>query len=641
MISKTTKVVNNKFQVNFNFKPSNITHTRQNSRGTYKATHAGNGTTSRQGIWEGIEIVEVWTKIGDNAWRSHGTSSSVTVETSSNNIIVQGKAKYRLKTMGYHWNDLTGQYPFFWYGNVSSNPNKYRLGYFTDSKPSRPSNEHYYCVVPPDWTYVSCAWSDWAYKHANATKNWAIDKGRYEQRNGNYESASITNGWISESNLKQMWRKSMMFNFEKQYTTSVTSSGISTSPNTPSLTVPWAKGDKGKVTVKYTDNAGVAGKILLKAYCNNKTAEVLNYSNSWTFKNGESRTIDVDFFNAFGETNRGNDVYYEAWSKNNLGYECKTSTGRVGVQRYNGRPSIPTGLAIESDDNIIYNKIKFVWNVSKDPDNDTVVYDVWLKITSKEGQVLKDDYIAKGINSLSLNYDISNYPDEAMLSVKVRSNDSLITSDWCVPVEGAKGSVPKGSIVLLSPSVSETNLYNKRPRFIFDGYDESSEFIVVINNKEYSSIKNQSLFVKNKNKIMFKPNFDLEEKIKCYGYMKNEYGKSKSSMIYDFTIKKPLEDILEDNIITAKVVSDVQSLMVDFGKAFNKKMDYIPANKDMYITAETYNTCYKFLNTVANNINNLMPNSAFNYDLSCGPVEVGQLNDDLLWDKLVEELNYI
>lgn len=67
MISNTTKVVNNKFQVTFNFAPKDIVHSRTNSKGTYTATHKGGGTTKRKGIWEGIEIIDVQTKIGSNA----------------------------------------------------------------------------------------------------------------------------------------------------------------------------------------------------------------------------------------------------------------------------------------------------------------------------------------------------------------------------------------------------------------------------------------------------------------------------------------------------------------------------------------------------------------------------------------------
>lgn len=641
MISKTTNVVNNEFQVTFDFTPDNIYHSRSNKKGTYWSTHVANGTTSRHGIWEGIEIVETWTKVGDNAWRSHGASSQVTVSTKDNNVTIKAEAKYRLRTMGYHWNDFSGNYPFFWFGNVKQNPNRYSKGYFTDAGPYSPGNEHYYCVVPPDWSYKWCEWSDWAYKHANATSNWAIANGRYEQRNSNYEAAQESNGWIAESGNKQMWRKSMMFFFEKNYYDSVTSSGISTHPNTPNLEVHWAKGDQGQITVKYTDNAGIPGKIWLNTYCGNKTAEVLNYNTSWTFYNGESRTIDVNFNNAFGEGYRGNDVYYEAWSKNNLGYESKNSTGWVGIQRYNGRPTIPNGLRIESDNGIFYNNIRFAWNGAWDPDGDWIVYDIWVKVTSKEGQVLKDDFVARGLNGLSMEYNISNFPEESKIQVWVRSSDNSIVSDWSAPVECKRGAVPKGSIRLLSPSVSGTNLYNKRPRFVFDGYDNVSEFIIVINGQEYSSHFSSNLFHHYNNKMVFKPDFDLPSNFNCYAFMRNQYGNSTASMVYWFAIKNPYEDVVEGEIITAKKIKDIQLLIADFGKAFNREFAYEIVDKGVVITAQIYNTCHNFINSVLWDINNLTPGSPFEYALHCWPVQPGQLNDDDLWNKLVEELNNI
>lgn len=641
MISKTTNVVNNEFQVTFDFTPDNVYHSRTNSKGTYWSTHVANGTTSRHGIWEGIEIVETWTKVGDNAWRSHGTSSRVTVSTKDNNVTIKAEAKYRLRTMGHHWNDFSGTYPFFYFGNIGGNPNKYPKGYFTDSNPVSPGKEHQYCVVPPDWSYKWCEWSDWAYKHGNATKNWAIANGRYEQRNANYEAASANNGWISDSGNKQMWRKSMMFFFEKNYYDSVTSSGISTHPNVPGLHVDWAKGDQGQVTVTYTDNAGIPGTVWLNAYCGNKSAWIRTYDNSGVFYNGESRTFYVDFNHYFGEECRGNDVYYEAWSRNNLNYECKGSTGWVGVQRYNGRPTKPSNLNISGVNGIIYNKISINWHWGWDPDGDWIVYDLWARIITKEGQVLKDDYIARGFDGLTMEYDISNYPEECNIEIWVRSSDNSIVSDWCDPVSCKKGAVPKGKIVFLSPCVSGTNLYSKRPRFVFDGYDGVSEFIFVINDQIFSSHTHWYLFHHHNSRMVFKPNFDLSGNLGCCAYMRNQYGNSQQSMSYFFTVRNPYENIVEGNIITAKDVKDVQLLIADFGRAFNKEFWYENVDRDVIITARIYNTCYNFLNSVAWDINNLTPGSPYEYALHCSPVEAGQINDDDLWNKLVEELNNI
>lgn len=641
MITRTTSIVNNKFQVTFDFQPDNIVHSRTNSKGTYKATHYANGTTKRQGIWEGIEIVDVQTKIGGNAWRSHGTSRFVTVETSDNNVEIQAWAKYRLKTMGWHWNDFTGTYPFFWFGNVSNVVTKYRKGYFTDSYPSPPGNEHSVCAVPADWKYVNCQWADWAYKHGQNTNNWAFDKGRYEQRNGNYESARENNGWISESNLKQMYRKSMMFNFEKIYTNSVVSSGIAVNPQTPELTVHYAKGDSGKVTLKHIDKAGVNGKLWLRAYCGDKQVDIDTYDSSGTFASGSSWTYNVDFNHYFGESYRARDVYYEGWTKNLLGYESP-STGRKGVHRYNGRPYVPTGLRIESPDGIIYNKITFKWDPASDPDEDSVVYDLWVRLTTKDGQVLKDDYIVRGLNSLQMDYDITHVPEESTIAIWVRSSDNLITSEWSPVVEGKKGAVPKGTLVMIVPCLSG-NLYNTRPRFAFSGYDGESEFILSCNDIEYSTIKNPDLFTKSNDKVIFKPNFNLpiDKQFKCFAYMKNKYGNSRNTPIYKFIIKTPTENITEDDIIKALNVKNVQTLINDFGIAYNKKFEYTEAIKNNIVTAKIFNECVDFLSSINTFINDIIPNNIFDYEFKSKKVSSGDINDDMLWDNLIEEMKNI
>lgn len=644
MISNTTRMVDNKFYVDFNVQPQNITHKRQYSgQKAYTATHVGGGTTKRQGIKEGIEIKSIKTKVGEHAWRDRDISNTVTCWTAYNDNPIQISVTYTLKCMGWQWKDYTGTYPFFWYGNIGQVPHKYRHGSFKDSKPVAPGSEHTICAVPSDWKLVSTDWSDWAYKHGSSTKNYAIADGRFEQRNFNNDTSSETTatGWFSETGYSQFTRKSMMFTFEKTYTMTVYSSGIATHPNAPELTVQYAKGDLGNIVVKHTDPANKSANVQVNATCKGMNVEVVSYSNSGSIASGASKTFTIDFNKCFGESYRGNDIKYEAWSKNSLGYVSKTSSGIKGVHRYNGRPTVPTGLRIEGDSGIIYNKVNFYWNAATDPDKDTVVYDVWVRFTTKEGKVLKDDYIVRGLNKLTTSYDISNLPDECGIQVWVRSSDNSITSDWCQPVESKKGAVPKGSLALISPSVTGTNLYNKRPRFVFEGYDGSTEFIVVINNKEYSSVKNASLFSKHNNRIVFKPNFDLSSTISIYAYMKNQYGNSKASMTYKFTIKSPKEDVEENDIITAKVIKDIQLLIADFGKAFNKKFEYEAVNKETVLTAKIYNTCHNFLNSVLWNINDLTPGSPFEYALHCWPVEPGQLNDDELWNKLVEELNNI
>lgn len=644
MISKTTRVTNNTFYVDFNVKPQNIVHTRQYSgQKAYTATHIGGGTTKRQGIKEGIEIKSIKTKEGNNAWRDRGISNTITCSATSNNTSIQISVTYTLKTMGWQWKDYTGTYPFFWYGNISQITHKYRHGSFKDASPARPGSEHTICAVPSDWKLVSTAWSDWAYKHGQNTNNWEMSDGRYEKRNMNVDTSSQTDskGWRSESGYSQITRKSMMFTFEKTYTMTVNSSGIATHPNAPTLSVAYAKGDSGSITVKHTDPAGKSATLKVNAICNGKTVEVINHSNSGSLSNNGSKTFTIDFNKHFGEAYRGKDVYYEAWSKNSLGYTSKTSSGVKGVHRYNGRPAIPTGLRIEGENGLIYNKVNFHWNKASDPDGDTVVYDVWVRTITPQGSVLKDDYIVKGLNSTSTSYSITNLPDGSTIQVWVRSSDNAIVSDWTEAVTCTKGAVPKGNIRLITPSVTGTKLYNRNPRFFFDGYDGESEFIVNINNKEFSTIHHSNLFYTNGNKVMFKPDVGLANNTSCYAYMKNQYGKGITSSTYKFTITDPWEDVTEGNIITAKSVKNIQTLIADFGKAYNKKFDYTEAKQNTIVTAQIYNECFHFLNNVAWTINNVIPNTRFDVYPQCSFVEPGQLNDDELWDRLIEDLKII
>ena len=72
----------------------------------------------------------------------------------------------------------------------------------------------------------------------------------------------------------------MMFNFEKTYTNSVVSSGIVVNPETPELTVHYAKGDSGQVTLRHIDKSGSSGKLWLRAYCGNRAVDIDTFNSS-------------------------------------------------------------------------------------------------------------------------------------------------------------------------------------------------------------------------------------------------------------------------------------------------------------------------------------------------------------------------
>lgn len=639
MIKYSTKIENNKFVVNFDLTPKDIKCSRSN----YTATHKGAGTTSRYGIWEGVKLVKVQGRVNtSSAWKNYGTNTKPSISTSNNGDTIQIKATYQIKTMGYHWQCKNGTYPFFYYGNVGGNPKRYSKGHFTDSKPATPDNNLYniHALVPKDWKHVGSDWSDWAYKHGQATQNWAIDSGKYEQRNANVEAATSSNGWISDSNLKQQWRKSCMFTFQKEFTLNIKSSGIIKDATTPVLTVHAAKGDSGKITVKYQDKNKCKGHIKIKAYCKDKTADVMTYSNSTHFSNGVQKDITVDFMKLFGESYRGNDIKYEAWAQNDYKKESK-STGKKGGHRFNGRPSIPTGLFVKGEKDIIYNNVIFSWNASTDPDKDSLTYDIHLIANSENGTKIKDLTIATKVKTLNYKYSIANDPDNCNYKFKVRASDGQLTSNWSDELNFKKGAKPTGSIALISPDIDDTNLYCNRPRFVFTGYDGKSIFIVNINGKNYDSKNNSELFTINKNKVMFCKDI-AEEKIKISGHMKNEYGNSASSATYNFIIKNLNYNIKEGEIITGNSIDTIVKTIKDKLKAYKTDINLQQFEpKITLIKANDYNKCYNALKAINDRINNAINTDTFDVTMQSQLVNVGDYNDDVLWNKLIQDIKNI
>ena len=639
MIKYSTKIENNKFVVNFDLTPKDIKCSRSN----YTAIHKGAGTTSRYGIWEGVKLVKVQGRVNtSSAWKNYGTNTKPSISTSNNGDTIQIKATYQIKTMGYHWQCKNGTYPFFYYGNVGGNPKRYPKGHFTDSKPATPDNNLYniHALVPKDWKHVGSDWSDWAYKHGQATQNWAIDSGKYEQRNANVEAATSSNGWISDSNLKQQWRKSCMFTFQKEFTLNVKSSGIVKDATTPVLTVHAAKGDSGKITVKYQDKNKCKGYIKIKAYCKDKTADVMTYSNSTHFSNGVQKDITVDFVKLFGENYRGNDIKYEAWAQNDYKKESK-STGKKGGHRFNGRPSIPTGLFVKGEEDIIYNNVIFSWNASTDPDKDSLTYDIHLTANSENGTKIKDLVIANKVKTLSHKYSIANDPDNCSYKFKVRASDGLLKSNWSSELAFKKGAKPTGSIALISPNIDNSILFCNRPRFVFDGYDGKSIFVVNLNGKEYNSRDNANMFTVGGNKIMFCTTI-TDTVIKISAYMKNEYGKSGISRTYVFEYKNINYDIKENEIATSVSINNIIDIIKTKSKAYKTAVNIDNlTSKQSVITAKEYNACYNILKAINDRINNMINTNVFDVTMSSNLVNVGDSNDDALWDNLIKDIKNI
>lgn len=641
MIKASKAIVSNKCQVTFDFTPQDIKYSRSN----YTATHKAGGTTARQGVWEGIECVEAQIKIGNEAWKVYSLPSNkkITVTVSNNNTVVQAWGKYRLKTMGYYFKDTTGTMPFFWYGNIGNVATKYQKGYFTDTMSNRPDGSFYSinACVPADWTYVKAEWSDWAYKHAqaNPSTQWVKTNGKYAQRNGNTLSASYANGWISDSGYAQIYRKSSLFWFEKSYSTSITTSGIAVNPSTPTLNVIPGKGDSGTIELYYNANSSGNGKITVEAKCGSKTVTIMDYNNSPDFGDKWKKTLYPDFNSLFGESYRANDVYYRAKAKNTSGYESAW-TSWIGTQRYNGRPSVPQNPSVTGKNGLYYDTVTFSWNKSTDPDGDSLYYQLYLVARNSSGTLLKNDFISHKTLETSFNYDISSFPDKTTFTFNVKASDGLITSDWSSNVVFRKGTKPDATLALTCPVKSGTNIYSKRPRFGFTGYDNDSTCVVVLNGVKYDSVTNSSMFTKSSSRFIFKPNFNLSNgNVTIKAYLKNEYGEGPHTQTYSFTKKTATENIVQNEIMKAQNVKDLQSVIKDMCIAFNISASISSANKDNYCNTVFYNDCFKYVQQVNNYMNSYISNSTFDYSLLSRQVYYGEINDDFLWECLIYDIN--
>lgn len=622
MISKTTSITSdNKYKVVFDFTPDKIIQNRKNTKSNYTATHTPT-------------LVKAEVKIGTGSWINHGTNKTVTVITDKNNITINARATYRIKTEGHHWT-APANYPFFWYGGVNGDMNKYNEGYFTNSTPAKPTSVHTVCIVPADWTYKSIAWSDWARYHIGTNGSWA-GPGLSEQRNANKEAATYSNGWYSDSDRPQYVRKGCVFTFEKTYTAEVTTSGVAVNPNIPTVDVPSYKGDTGSVILYYNSNNSGDGYIQVETKCNNITKTIMTYSNSPVFGEKWKKTLSVDFNSLFGDTCRGKDVYYRAKAKNKSGYESSWSNW-IGVQRYNAIPTIPTNIRLTGDS---YNNLNISWNASSDADRDSLTYDIWLIAKNKYGTILKNETIATNLTKLTHSYAINSYPEGSEFGVKIRAYDRYSYSSWSNMVYTEKGESPSNGLTLKSPAINNTNLYCNSPRFVFYGYDGDSEVCISYNGTIYTSLTNPELFSISSTRVIFKKS--ATSKIQIYAWMKNEFGDGPKSPTYNFTIKNATENIVEGNYIKYADVKNIHNIITDLSKAYN--YNFKPSNISVsnYYSANSFNDCLKAINAINNTINNYISNSKFKVTLTSKEVVAGvTLADDKIWENLINDIKKI
>ena len=683
MITSSTWVDNNTYYAEFYFKPQNITHSRAN----FTATHVGGGTTWRD-QWEGVYAFAIYSRNRSktNDWTYHGEKlDKIKLSTTNNNEIFDVKVQYRIWTMGYHWQCTNGTLPFFYYGNIGGTPSRYTHGHFTDESPAPPSNSNSFynthALVPSDWKYITCWWSLWAYNHARNSNNWAKDPGQYEQRNGNTTAATSSNGWISDSNLKQAYRKGCVFVFEKVYTKSVTSSGIATDACIPGLAVTSTKGDSGKVTVTYWDKGRVQGRLRLRAYCKGKQVDILKYDQSALFSDGDTKEFNIDFVKTFGEDCRGNDIEYEAWAKNSYNKESE-GTGKKGGHRFNGRPSVPTELSVITKNNaLIYDNITFTWRESIDPDGDSINYKLKLTVDTPEGKRVKDEIIAKGISGWNYNYNIANDSEKTKYQVRIQASDGVLESAWSSAFSFEKGSKPKppepappppppkpepeppkpepepepapppppppppepptGTLQLISPEVKGANLYSTRPRFVFNGYDGKNTVVVDFNGTKYNSDDNSSMFAFDGDKVMFCKS-NTTSSIRLSAYMTNKDGDSPKSQEYNFRFVDITSNIVRGEYAKAATVQEFSKFLEDKVKAYNVSFSLgeITATQT-FLDKKYYNVFYNSLNDINDKIERLMKLNKFSVGMESESISSGTINEEALWNNLFNDITYI
>lgn len=644
MITHSKSVVNNKCQIVFDFTPDDVTYSRNN----YTARHKGGGTTSRQGIWEGIECIKAEVKVGNEGWKTYSLpgNKKVTITVSSNNVEVQARGLYRLKTMGYYFKDTTGKFPFFWYGNVDGKATKYQQGYYTDSLSSKPPSNFntIHACVPADWKYIKAEWSDWAYKYAqsNSKYEWAFSKGKYSQRNANTQSATYGSAWISDSGHKQIYRKSSLFWFEKTYTSSkVVTSGIAVNPSAPTVNVYSSKGDTGKVEFIYNANNSGNGRMQIEAKCKDKTITLMTYDNSAEFKDKAVKTLNPDFNSLFGESYRANDVYYRAKAKNVHNYESSWTDWK-GVHRYNGRPTIPQNVQYEGKDGLIYERVILSWNASSDPDGDNLYYQLYITAKDKNGSIVKNGFIHERLYETKYEYDISSFPDGTNFEFWVKASDGQITSDWSEVINFQKGSKPTSIVALIAPIKANTNIYSDMPRFGFEGYEEDCDAHVVFNDIEYNSKDNPEMFDYKLDKFIFKPTEKLEDgKVFIKAYIKNPYGESNHTQIYEFEKKSINKRFEAGDIITTNHIQSIKTVVNDIGNAYLIYMPDFDLKVDVIILASVYNRMLAVIKDVNGYINSLVKESKFAVKILNDGVEIREIITDKNWIDLINDIKSI
>lgn len=648
---------NTKFCVTFDCTPKDVVYDGH--------THVANGTTKRLGIWEGVWLAKVRYKGEDGVWRET-SNKSVTLNATKNGSILEVEAIMQIWTMGFPNRD----YPFLYFGNYNSNRNKYMHGYFTDTTPVNPKNyKADYAKVPSDWDEVYKGWNQkgkgldghWCYLHGvkaggetwvNVKAPDGTTKG-YEYRNGTNSNGA--NGWTSEEGRKpQETRRNMFWVFEKKYTAKVTSSGLVFAPNKPTISVEYAKGDKGFVTITHTSSGGAGAYIKLASW-NVRTGKVsvIDDFGSW-LDNNKSKKYEVDFLkHCGGEDGRGSDIKYYAWSKTAAGYLSDSildpnqvaSRHWVGVHRFNARPTVPTGLKVTGANNVFYTDTTFSWGKSTDADNDTITYEVWIRVTNTKNEKVLDKVIASNISDTFYNFKINSYEENSKIEYWVRAYDGRIYSAWSnvISIQKGQGAKPADKLYPLSNST----VYSKKPRILIStgtDYDLTNQVVKVKWNGTWYDNKTHTQYfssVGKSTKVCFKPPVNANIGACSYSVIiGNSISNSKETTINFYIANNPYTvndidpyDFLK-KIYAINLMDCANNVRVAYGFS---KIDYNFSSN--FVKHTHYSSISNALNSVNDFVNNFDSNNANKVNLGI-PSKIIHITD-YEWDKAIEALNII
>jgi hypothetical protein len=197
----------------------------------------------------------------------------------------------------------------------------------------------------------------------------------------------------------------------------------------------------------------------IRAECGDKNVDIATWDTSGNFTNNTSKTFNINFNTAFGESYRGEDVYYFARAKNNYGSQSTLVT--AGPQRYNKRPTTPTNPSVS----ISANTLTMSWGASSDFDNDSISYCVY-PYAYVNGSWVRQDGTGRDnghwTTSRSMTFNISSFKEGTEFKFRVWAYDGRIysldyaesrTTNKGYDVKSPQFLYPKSSVISNRPRI--------------------------------------------------------------------------------------------------------------------------------------------------------------------------------------------